>query len=53
MIHFIQKAERSAHAGSSHGEGKFVRHIKVVKLSDIDEGACAALLRQAAKARVP
>jgi hypothetical protein len=34
-----------------NGAGKFVRHIKVVKPSDIDEGAFAALLRQAAKAR--
>ena len=30
-----------------NGEGKFVRHIKVRKRSDIDERAFAALLRQA------
>jgi len=35
--------------GLLNGEGKFVRHIKVVNLSDIDEGAFGALLRQAAK----
>lgn len=31
------------------GEGKFVRHIKVFKPSDIDERTFAALLRQAAR----
>ena len=30
-----------------NGEGKFVRHIKVSKRSDIDERAFGALLRQA------
>ena len=30
-----------------NGEGKFVRHIKVGKRSDIDESAFGALLRQA------
>ena len=30
-----------------NGEGKFVRHIKVGKQSDIDERAFGALLRQA------
>jgi len=30
-----------------NGEGKFVRHIKVRKRSDIDERAFGALLRQA------
>jgi hypothetical protein len=30
-----------------NGEGKFVRHIKVRKRSDIDESAFGALLRQA------
>ena len=29
------------------GKGKFVRHVRVVTTSDIDERACAALLRQA------
>ena len=31
-----------------NGQGKFVRHLKVRKRSDLDEGAFAALLRQAA-----
>jgi hypothetical protein len=31
------------------GEGKFVRHIKVLKPADIDESAFRALLRQAAR----
>ena len=35
--------------GLLRGEGKFVRHIKVLKPSDINESAFAALLRQAAR----
>jgi hypothetical protein len=35
-------------SGLLKGEGKFVRHIKVRKRSDIDERAFGALLRQAA-----
>ena len=35
--------------GLLRGEGKFVRHIKVRKRSDIDETAFATLLRQAVK----
>ncbi len=31
------------------GEGKFVRHIKVLKPADLDARAFAALLRQAAR----
>jgi hypothetical protein len=31
------------------GQGKYVRHVKVFKRTDIDEAALAALLRQAAK----
>ena len=31
------------------GEGKYVRHVKVRKTSEIDERAFGALLRQAAK----
>ena len=31
------------------GQGKFVRHIKVVTTRDIDEHACSALLMQACK----
>ncbi len=35
--------------GLLQGEGKFVRHVKVLKPSDIDESAFGALLRQAAR----
>jgi hypothetical protein len=35
--------------GLLNGQGKFVRHIKVRKRSDIDEAAFEKLLRQAAK----
>lgn len=35
--------------GLLEGQGKFVRHIKVRKSSDIDERAFGALLRQAAR----
>jgi hypothetical protein len=34
--------------GLLKGEGKFVRHVKVRKRSDIDESAFGTLLRQAA-----
>ena len=35
--------------GLLQGKGKFVRHIRVVKRTDIDEDAFEALLRQAAR----
>src|SRR5262249_52009785 len=35
------------------GEGKFVRHVKVFKRSDIDEAAFGALLRQAVRQEWP
>ena len=35
--------------GLLHGEGKYVRHIKVHDASEIDERVFAALLRQAAR----
>ena len=35
--------------GLLNGEGKFVRHLKVRKPSDIDESAFGALLRQAVR----
>jgi hypothetical protein len=35
--------------GLLRGEGQYVRHIRLVKPSDIDERAFAALLRQAAR----
>lgn len=35
--------------GLLKGEGRFVRHIKVLKPSDIDEPAFGALLRQATR----
>ena len=37
--------------GIFEGEGKYVRHIKVRKASEIDERAFAALLKQAASCR--
>jgi hypothetical protein len=36
-------------SGLLEGEGKFVRHVKVRKRSDIDEKAFGILLRQAAR----
>jgi hypothetical protein len=35
--------------GLLRGQGKFVRHIRLLKRSDIDQKAFAALLRQAAR----
>ena len=35
--------------GLLEGKGKFVRHIKVLERSDIDEGDFGAILRQAAR----
>src|SRR5262245_37233584 len=35
--------------GLLNGKGKFVRHIKVVRRTDIDEAAFSALLKQAAR----
>ena len=35
--------------GLLRGEGKFVRHVRVKKTSDIDERTFAALLKQAAR----
>jgi hypothetical protein len=32
-----------------HGDGQYVRHVKVRTLADIDEAAFAALLRQASR----
>ena len=38
--------------GLLQGEGKYVRHVKIRDPSVVDERALAALLRQAARARV-
>ncbi len=46
---FFRGAALKDPKGLLQGEGKFVRHIKVFKPSDIDERAFAALLRQAAR----
>jgi hypothetical protein len=46
---FIRGSSLDDPRGLLEGEGAFVRHIKVRKVSDIDERAFAALLRQAAK----
>lgn len=35
--------------GLLNGQGKFVRHIKVIKRTDIDEAAFSALLKQATR----
>lgn len=39
--------------GLLQGEGRFVRHIKLRKPSDVDERAFAPLLKQAASTRRP
>lgn len=36
-----------------HGEGAFVRHIKVTRRSDVDEASFGELLRQAAEKKRP
>ncbi len=46
---FFRGAALKDPKGLLQGEGKFVRHIKVFKPSDIDQRAFAALLRQAAR----
>ena len=45
---FFRGAALRDPSGLLKGEGKFVRHIKVRKRSDIDERAFGILLRQAA-----
>ena len=44
---FFRGSELDDPDGLLEGDGKFVRHIKVRKRTDIDERAFAALLRQA------
>jgi hypothetical protein len=46
---FTQGAQLRDPLGLLHGEGQYVRHIPVRTRQDIDEGAFAALLRQALK----
>lgn len=46
---FFRGSSLSDPKGLLEGDGEYVRHVKVHDPSDIDEGACAALLRQAAK----
>jgi hypothetical protein len=46
---FFRGSEFKDPKGLLNGQGKFVRHIKVVKRTDIDEAAFAALLKQAAQ----
>jgi len=44
---FIRGASLDDPRGLLHGDGQYVRHIKVHRPADIDEAAFAALLRQA------
>ena len=46
---FFRGARLKDPHGLLEGEGKYVRHIKVLKRSDIDESAFGSLLRQAAR----
>ena len=46
---FIRGSSLKDPRGLLEGEGQYVRYVKVRKLADIDEGAFAALLRQAAR----
>jgi hypothetical protein len=46
---FFRGASLKDPKGLLHGEGAYVRHIKVYKRSDIDEKAFRALLKQAAR----
>ena len=46
---FFRGAALKDPKGLLKGEGKFVRHVKVRKRSDIDERAFAAFLREAAR----
>ena len=46
---FIRGSALSDPRGLLHGNGQYVRHIKVRSLGDIDERAFAALLRQATR----
>ena len=46
---FFRGASLKDPKGLLHGEGAYVRHIKVYKPSDIDDKAFRALLKQAAR----
>ena len=46
---FFRGAKLKDPKGLLHGEGAYVRHIKVFKRSDIDEKSFRALLKQAAR----
>jgi hypothetical protein len=46
---FFRGAALKDPKGLLHGEGKFVRHIKLRKPADLDARAFATLLRQAAR----
>jgi len=46
---FFHGAALTDPKGLLQGKGKFVRHIRLLKTGDIDERACAALLKQAVR----
>ncbi|HEY6184783.1 MAG TPA: DUF1801 domain-containing protein [Terriglobales bacterium] len=46
---FVRGSALKAPKGLLEGNGQYVRHIKLRKLSDIDEGVFGKLLRQAAQ----
>ncbi|HEX5050836.1 MAG TPA: DUF1801 domain-containing protein [Planctomycetota bacterium] len=46
---FLRGAAFADPQGLLHGQGQYVRHVKVHRLADIDEPAFTALLRQATR----
>ncbi len=46
---FVRGSELKDPKGLLEGNGQYVRHVKVRKLSDIDEAVFKAFLRQAAR----
>ena len=49
QLGFIRGASLDDPKGLLEGQGRYVRHVKVRKVADIDERAFGALLRQAVK----
>jgi hypothetical protein len=49
QLGFFRGASLADPRGLLEGKGEYVRHVKVRAVADIDEAACGALLRQAAK----
>lgn len=46
---FFRGASLKDPKGLLRGQGQYVRHVRLVKTADLDEKACVALLKQAAK----